>query len=317
MKVVLGGTFEFLHKAHRALLNKAFEIGSEVTIGITANGFKEGVSKSYDERASNVESYASKFGKKFEIVQIHDIFGPTLKEEFDAIVVSPETMKNAEKINIEREKKGLKKMQIVTIPMIVAEDLMPISSRRIRTGEIDEEGNRLKPMKVGIGSENPSKINAVKMVFTRIFDFEIDYLPLAVDSEVPPQPFNNETVQGAINRARKINDVDYAVGIEAGLFYEELIDDYVDRAYCAIIDKYGRMTLGHSAGFTYPPEIMSMVKNGLEVGEAMEKISGIKEIKKKMGAIGFLSKGMINRDEFNAQAVLMAMIPRISSELYF
>jgi non-canonical (house-cleaning) NTP pyrophosphatase len=36
-----------------------------------------------------------------------------------------------------------------------------------------------------------------------------------------------------------------------------------------------------------------------------------------MGAIGYLSKGKINREEFNAQAVLMAMIPRISGELYF
>ncbi len=317
MKVVIGGTFEFLHKAHRVLIDKAFEIGSEVTIGITADGFKKGVSKDYEERAKRVDEYSRKFGKKYRIVKINDIYGPTIEEDFDAIIVSPETKKNAEKINAERVKNGMKKMQVVLIPMIVAEDLMPISSRRIRVGEIDEEGNRLKPMKVGIGSENPSKIRAVQMVFSRIFKFEIEYIPVAVDSGVPPQPFGNETVQGAINRAKKINAVDYAVGIEAGLFYEELIGDYLDRAYCAIIDKYGRMTLGHSGGFTYPPEIMDMVRDGMEVGMAMEKISGIKEIKKKMGAIGFLSKGLINRDEFNAQAVLMAMLPRISSELYF
>ncbi len=317
MKVVLGGTFEFLHKAHRALINKAFEIGSEVTIGITADGFKKGVSRSYEERAKIVEKYVQRLGKKYKIVKIKDIYGPTLEEDFDAIVVSSETMENAEKINEERKKRGLKKMKIVHIPIIVAEDLMPISSRRIRTGEIDEEGKRLKPMRVGIGSENPSKIKAVQMVFSRIFKFEIEYIPVAVDSGVPPQPFGDETVQGAINRAKKINGMDYAVGIEAGLFYEKLIDNYLDRAYCAIIDKYGRMTLGHSGGFTYPPEIMDMVREGMEVGEAMEKVSGIKEIKKKMGAIGFLSKGLINRDEFNAQAVLMAMLPRISSELYF
>ena len=317
MKVVIGGTFEFLHKAHRTLIDKAFEIGSEVTIGITEDGFKKGVSKSYEERAKNVDKYAVRFGKKYRIVKIKDIYGPTLKEDFDAIIVSPETKRNAEKINEARENKGMKRMKIVQIPLIVAEDLMPISSRRIRAGEIDEEGKRLKPMKVGIGSENPSKIKAVQMAFSRIFKFEIEYIPVAVDSGVSPQPFDSETVQGAINRAKKINGMDYAVGIEAGLFNEKITGNYLDRAYCAIIDKYGRMTLGHSSGFSYPPEIMEMVREGMEVGEAIEKISGIKEIKKKIGAIGFLSKGLINRDEFNAQAVLMAMLPRISSELYF
>ncbi len=318
MKVVLGGTFEFLHVGHRALLDKAFEMGDEITIGITADGFKKGVKKGFEERKKEVEEYVKKYGKNFKIVEIHDIFGPTLEEDFDVIVVSPESKKNAEIINKEREKNNMKRMEIVSIPTFFAEDLMPISSRRIRSGEIDEEGKRLKKMVVHIGSENPSKIRAVMMIFEKIFHFEIEYMPYGVDSGVPPQPFGEETIKGAINRAKKImNNADYSVGIEAGLFYEESIGDYLDRAYCAVLDKYGRLTLGHSGGFSYPPEVIKMVKEGLEVGEAMERISGIEEIKKKMGAIGYLSNGIINRDEFNSQAVLMAMIPRIRGDLYF
>jgi non-canonical (house-cleaning) NTP pyrophosphatase len=36
-----------------------------------------------------------------------------------------------------------------------------------------------------------------------------------------------------------------------------------------------------------------------------------------MGAIGILSKGMINRSDLAQQAVLAAMIPRISKDYYF
>ena len=317
MRVVLGGTFEFLHIGHRALLEKAFKIGDEITIGITADGFKKGVRKNYEERKKGVEEYVKKFGKKYRIVKIQDIFGPTLEEDFDAIVVSEETKNNAEKINDEREKRNLKKMEIVTIPIFFAEDLLPVSSRRIRKGEINEKGKRMKKMIVKIGSDNPSKINAVKMIFEKLFDFEIEYIPARVDSGVPAQPFNDETVRGAINRAKKLKDYDYAIGIEAGLFWENEIEEYLDRAYCAIIDKYRMMSVGHSGGFSYPPIVIDMVKSGMEVGEAMEKLSGIEEIKKKMGAIGYLSKGIIKREEFNAQAVLMAMIPRIRGSLYF
>ena len=316
MRVVAGGTFEYLHKGHRKLIEKAFEIGDHVVIGITADGFKEGVEVKFDERKERVEKYVKKFGKPYRIVEISDIFGPTLNEEFDAIVVSKETKNNAEKINQERRRRGMKEMSIVIIPTVVAEDLLPISSTRIKKGEIDTEGKRLKTMTVKIGSENPSKINAVKMVFSRIFKFPVEYIPVKVDSEVPPQPFENDTVKGAINRAKKLKDCDYCIGIEAGLFWDSEAKKYFDRAYCAIMDRFGYLTLGHSGGFYYPSSVMDMVKQGMEVGEAMEKISGIEEIKKKMGAIGFLSKGLLNRDEFNSQAVTMAMIPRISRELY-
>lgn len=317
-KVVVGGTFEFLHKGHRELLKKAFELGDFVLIGITADNFKRDCSVNFEDRKRKVEDFIRDFSKPYEIVKIYDKYGPTLQEDFDIIVVSPETLQTAEEINELREKKGIKKMEIVKIPIFYAEDLLPISSRRIREGDIDRNGKRLKPLKINVGSTNPSKINAVRRVFENIFTFEIEVKGISVDSDVSPQPVNGETIKGAINRAKKaLQDADYSVGIEAGLFWNEEIKEYFDKAFCAILDRYGNFTYGYSGGFTYPPKVIEMVKKGMEVGDAMEVISGIKDIKKKMGAIGYLSKGKIKREEFNAQAVLMAMIPRISHELYF
>ncbi len=317
-KVVVGGTFEFLHKGHRELLKKAFEIGDYVLIGVTSDNFKSECTVGFEKRVAKVKEFVNNFNKPYEIVKIEDKYGPTLSQDFDVIVVSPETMKTAEEINMLRLKNGLKKMDIVKIPIFYAEDLLPISSRRIRNGEIDEGGRRLKPLKINVGSKNPSKIKAVKKVFESIFKFKIEVRGIEVPSQVSPQPVGNETIQGAINRAKNaIQDADYAVGIEAGLFWNEKIEEYFDKAFCAILDRYGNFTYGYSGGFVYPPKVIEMVKDGMEVGDAMEIISGIKDIKKKMGAIGYLSKGKINRVDFNAQAVLMAMIPRISGELYF
>jgi len=317
-RVVVGGTFEFLHKGHKELLKRAFELGDFVLIGITADGFKKDCSVDFENRKRKVENFVKNFSKPYEIMEIHDKYGPTLQEDFDIIVVSPETLKTAKEINELRNQNGLKKMEIVKIPLFYAEDLLPISSKRIREGDIDENGNRLKPLKVNVGSTNPSKIKAVRRIFEYIFAFEIEIKGISVDSEVSPQPTDDETIKGAINRAKNVlQDADYAVGIEAGLFWNDEVKEYFDKAFCAIIDKYGNFTYGYSGGFTYPPRVIEMVKKGMEVGDAMEIISGIKDIKKKMGAIGYLSKGKINREDFNAQAVLMAMIPRISHELYF
>ncbi len=317
-RVVVGGTFEFLHKGHRELLKRAFEIGDNITIGITSDDFKKECTIDFKKRREMVDSFVRGFGKKYKIVKIHDRYGPTLEEDFDIIVVSRETRKTADEINDLRKKKGMQRMEIVEIPIFYAEDLLPISSRRIREGYIDGDGHRLKPLRVNVGSANPSKIKAVERVFRKIFPFQIEVKGIEVPTHVPPQPRDNETIKGAINRAKNaLGDADYSVGIEAGLFWNEVVGEYFDVAFCAILDKYGKFTYGHSGGFVYPPKVIEMVKNGMEVGEAMEIISGIENIKKKMGAIGFLSKGKIDRVEFNAQAVLMAMIPRISHELYF
>jgi pantetheine-phosphate adenylyltransferase len=143
-KVIVGGTFDIFHRGHKFLLKKAFGLG-RVTIGLTSDFFAQSLKKRkvrpYFERKEKLEEFIkNEIKKDFQILKIKDIFGPTLKEDFDLIVVSPETYQNALKINYQRKKIGKAPIEIFKIDFVLAQDGKPISSTRILKGEIDEEG---------------------------------------------------------------------------------------------------------------------------------------------------------------------------------
>jgi pantetheine-phosphate adenylyltransferase len=150
MKVCIGGTFNILHSGHKQLIKKAFEtagIKGSVFIGLTSKNFtknKKNV-KPLEQRKKALEQYLSEEGflNRTIIKPITDKYGPSIDEEFDAIVVSPETIKTAEEINYKRRKKEKKVLKIIQISFVLAKDGMPISSSRINNKEIDENGNIL------------------------------------------------------------------------------------------------------------------------------------------------------------------------------
>ncbi|KUK01074.1 MAG: Phosphopantetheine adenylyltransferase [Methanobacteriaceae archaeon 41_258] len=146
--VAVGGTFDKFHKGHQTLLEKAFKVGGTVAIGVTSDKFaaQKDPIEPCQTRIENLKKYLEKKGyKNFYIEKLEDPYGPTIHDkEFDAIIVSEETRPRAEKINKIREEKGLPPLDIITISMVKAEDGQPISSTRIRKGEIDKKGKILK-----------------------------------------------------------------------------------------------------------------------------------------------------------------------------
>lgn len=134
-KVVLGGTFDILHKGHEALLKKAFSLG-KVTIGLTSDKMARRLKKrkvnKFSERKKAIEGFVrKKIGGKFKIIRIEDKFGPTLKEDFDYIVVSPETYPRAVSINKKRKKRKQRQIKIVKIKFVLGRDGKPISATKI------------------------------------------------------------------------------------------------------------------------------------------------------------------------------------------
>jgi len=77
-----------------------------------------------------------------------------------------------------------------------------------------------------------------------------------------------------------------------------------------------KITLGVSSGFEYPPSVVENVLNGREVGDVMDQLTGVDDLGEKMGAVSYLSRGMLDRTGNTEQCVLMAMIPRMNEDLY-
>jgi pantetheine-phosphate adenylyltransferase len=151
-KVAVGGTFDQLHRGHIALLNKAFEVGEKVVIGLSSDSFvakmgKPHVTASFEERKKELEAFLSEKGlsDRAEIVSLNDSLGLTISGKgLEALVVSQETAKTARGINPIRKKASLPPLRIVTVRMVPAENCSPISTTRIRSGEIDRNGHVLK-----------------------------------------------------------------------------------------------------------------------------------------------------------------------------
>jgi pantetheine-phosphate adenylyltransferase len=151
MKVCLGGTFHPLHKGHKELLRKAFQVAGpegSVFIGLTSPTMikKKGKLVSFGKRKESIVQFLAEENvlEQATIQPLFNKFGPTLEGDFDAIVVSPETKPSAEEINRKRTHLGKTPLQIIVIPFVLSDDETPISSSRIRRKEIDENGTIVK-----------------------------------------------------------------------------------------------------------------------------------------------------------------------------
>jgi len=148
---MVGGTFDPLHDGHKRLLSRSFEIagrGGNVVIGLTTDSFaskKNHPIRPFDIRQRELVEYIlnNNYPAQWFVEPLNDRFGSAIDAEFDAIVVSEETLPVAVEINKLRKENGKKKVDIHQIVCVLAEDGRWISSTRIFKGEIDIHGHML------------------------------------------------------------------------------------------------------------------------------------------------------------------------------
>ena len=146
---------------------------------------------------------------------------------------------------------------------------------------------------------------------------------IEVDSKVSSQPIGEETFEGAKNRAlelKKINEAKnlnarFCVGIEGGIM--KLYSRWFCFAGMCIIDNQGRIGFGTSLYFELPNKVTQELLDGVELGEVIDKIMRDHDTKQRGGAIGFFTKGVMERKDSNISGLTVALIPFLNEELYF
>lgn len=162
-------------------------------------------------------------------------------------------------------------------------------------------------MKILIGTNNRAKTKAVETV-VRLYYPDAIFINKEVSSMVSDQPMNNEeTRQGAINRAKNVMDIEngtFGIGLEGGV--HEFDGTMYICNWGALVMENGEVLSATGAGVPLPEEIADKLRNGGELGPIMDVYTNKKGIRHNEGAIGIFTDGILNRsDMFNHIMLLL------------
>jgi inosine/xanthosine triphosphatase len=171
--------------------------------------------------------------------------------------------------------------------------------------------------RVAVGSTNPVKVAAVRAVLAGVVpDAVID--ARAVASGVPDQPWgDDETIRGARARARAARaaeDADLGVGLEGGVV--DGPQGVRTCAWCVVVHRDGREGVGGSLAMPLPEAVAQMLREGRELGHAMDALVARHGTKHGAGAVGILTDGRIDRQAAYEVLVTYALAPFLTPALY-
>ena len=175
---------------------------------------------------------------------------------------------------------------------------------------------------VAVGSLNPVKCAAAE----RGLKAALKLVSLRVEgcdahSHVREQPIGDAEIKlGATNRARNAYDIfllrngfppSYCVGIEGGIIISNEGEDNEEMdcmAWIVVFDG-SRFGSARSATFSLPRIIQDHIRCGIELGAADDLVFGRINSKCEDGIVGHFTRGVLDRTEYYAPAVILAMIP--------
>lgn len=149
-------------------------------------------------------------------------------------------------------------------------------------------------MKLYVGSINRVKVSAV---VEALDDFDLNIIPFEATSEVGPQPIGDEqTLQGAINRAKSLPTNGLRIGLEAGV---TLLNNQLFLVnFGALIDEDGELYVAGGTRIPLPEHIKKLIlEDKLELADAMEQTYKVEGIKHQNGAIGYFTNDLVKRKE--------------------
>lgn len=171
--------------------------------------------------------------------------------------------------------------------------------------------------RVAVGSMNPVKLGAVRAVLQQIApSIQVD--GVAVSSGVPDQPIGDaQTIAGATRRAHAARaelDADLGVGIEGGVV--ETPTGMRTCAWAVVAARDGATHVGGSLSMPLPDAVAALIRDGVELGHAIDQLLGTENIKHGAGAVGILTDGLVSRQAAYETIIAYAMAPVLGDTIY-
>lgn len=165
---------------------------------------------------------------------------------------------------------------------------------------------------VALGSTNANKVEATKIAFARQWPaWNVVILQDDCDSGVAAQPVTKHQIkQGAHNRchqaATRYAGAAYSVGIEGGVYRDgrNVFETTVFHVLCLLT---GVEVHGFGPSVPVADGLAELLDVGLDLNEAIERITGIPEIGKHQGFYGLMSQGTASRVDTYALSLTLIL----------
>lgn len=164
--------------------------------------------------------------------------------------------------------------------------------------------------KIAVGSENPVKIEAVRLAFSAVWPEEEWVVEgVKVSSGVSDQPMSDsESVRGATTRAKAAQealDAEYGVGLEGGM--QEIEGEWYDGGWIVVYRKDGVTGKGSTVRMPVPPKMLALIQQGMELGEVDDVVFKKENSKQINGHFGLMTNDVITRTAGYRDGVVAAL----------
>ncbi|MCL1630648.1 DUF84 family protein [Sporolactobacillus sp. CPB3-1] len=154
-------------------------------------------------------------------------------------------------------------------------------------------------MRIGVGTKNPAKINALRQLIQEQF-IDADIHSFDVPSGISAMPMSDlETRQGAVNRAKAVLErdetIDLGVGMEGGV--SDIEGELYLCNWAAVADRSGHVISAGGARILLPDILADGVRAGHELGDLADDYAHEQSVHTRGGTIGILTEGRVTRTE--------------------
>ena len=185
---------------------------------------------------------------------------------------------------------------------------------------------------IALGSDRAAKIMSVRAAIGRVAEVDsrwadVSVVARKVQTDAPAMPLNDwQLMSGARQRALAVRDIlvqqklaaDLYVGLEGGFHSIQLEGEWHTflRGWAFVTDG-SRGSFGMSPSISVPDAIVeSVVKGKRELGEVIDEVAGMRDVRSRQGAWGVLSRDLLTRSMSFEAALIAAFAPFYNGPMY-